>query len=249
MSEPEFSVIINSLDSPLLKKDTNDKEKSKDAENDAIIFIAEQEADTLPQQDTQQIVVRQNTIDELVRAFRSIADLTPLQVRIIEVRYISLITEYKRRLFCVDFMYHFTRLFVSVGSVAVPAMLSIQSPTDTTPSVALFWTTWGISMLVTIFHNFSSIFRCDKKYFGIHSTTERLISEGWQYLELSGHYSGHHGNVSPTHVNQYVYFVNAVERIKRKQIEAEYSAPKDTDKNLLGARPSGGTTTKPPSPA
>ena len=52
---------------------------------------------------------------------------------------------------------------------------------------------------------------------------EQLRSEGWQYLELSGRYSGFHTpGTKPTHENQFVYFCHAVEKIKMHQIEEEY---------------------------
>jgi hypothetical protein len=50
---------------------------------------------------------------------------------------------------------------------------------------------------------------------------EQLRSEGWQYLELSGRYSGFYGP-NPTHENQFIYFSHAVEKIKMRQVEEEY---------------------------
>ena len=126
-------------------------------------------------------------------------------------------------------MYHIIRTFISLGSVTVPALLSIQSPSSTS-SDALFWFTWSVSLLVTILHNLSAIFRFDKKYYGIHSTIEKLTSEGWQYLELSGRYTTHHPHPVATHANQYHLFVNVVEKIKHKQIENEYNYSNYFDK-------------------
>jgi len=52
---------------------------------------------------------------------------------------------------------------------------------------------------------------------------ERLRSEGWQYVGLTGRYSGHLiGNRPPTHQNQFVYFTHYIEKIKMKQVEEEY---------------------------
>ena len=65
----------------------------------------------------------------------------------------------------------------------------------------------------------------------MHSTLERLRTEGWQYLELSGRYSGHHGHVAfPTHLNQFVFFVNTVEKIQQSQIEDQYNGNKEAEK-------------------
>jgi hypothetical protein len=140
-----------------------------------------------------------------------------------------LVKTYQDRLTYIDFIYHFSRGFVSLGGVLVPALLSIQSPTSGNQS-SLYWTTWSLSLSVTILHNFTSIFRFDKKYYGLHKTIEQLITEGWQYIELSGRYSGHHGHQTPTHENQYVYFVNSVERIRLQQVDEEYNASQAEEK-------------------
>lgn len=179
--------------------------------------------------DTRTIALRRFNYNELIRLIRALPGLTSLQTRIIELRYCDLILKYKYRLVYIDTFYHASRGFISLGSVIVPALLSIQSPTAPT-SQNLYWFTWIISLLVTILHNFTSIYRFDKKYFGLHSIFERLVSEGWQYLELSGRYSGHFGKNLPTHENQFIYFVNSIERINMKQIQEEYNAPSDAEK-------------------
>jgi hypothetical protein len=52
---------------------------------------------------------------------------------------------------------------------------------------------------------------------------ERLRTEGWQYMGLTGRYSGHlTQNQIPTHQNQFVYFTHQIEKIKMKQVEEEY---------------------------
>jgi len=200
------------------------------AETDTVISVHSPELDTLAVQDASGVVLHLYSAIELTRAFRSITLLTPLQKRILEMRYLSVIIEYEKRLKYIDILHHFTRTTVSLGSVVVPALLSIQSPTAGAISLPLYWSTWIISIMVTICHNFNSVFRFDKKFLGLHTTLEKLKSEGWQYLELSGRYSGHHGHVPPTHLNQYVYFVNAVERIKLKQVEEEFTTLGESEK-------------------
>jgi hypothetical protein len=71
-----------------------------------------------------------------------------------------------------------------------------------------------------------------------------LKSEGWQYLELTGNYSGHHGHVAPTHANQYVYFLNKIERIKLKQVEEEFNSFKEPEKQAQGTTNQTSTATK-----
>ena len=216
----------------------NPEEKEPEiAESETVITIEKTEVDTLAIQDISGVLIHVNTSEEITKLFRSIGNLTPLQIRIIEVRYLSIIRDYENRIIYIDILYHLSRTIVSLGSVAVPAMLSIQSPTGAN-SIGLYWLTWTISLLVTVCHNFNSIFRFDKKFFGLHTTLERLKSEGWQYLELSGHYSGHHGQIAPTHQNQYVYFVNSIERIQLKQVEEEFNTIKEPEKqNIAQVKP------------
>lgn len=209
---------------------SQDKNQEDDKSIDEVIQVTTQEIDNLEEYDTKDIKLYKNNTKEIVRLLRSITLLTAFQKRVIELRYISLLEEYEKRLRYIDPCYHASRLLVSIGSVAVPALLSIQSPTSSF-STPLFWTTWMISLSVTVCHNLTSIFRFDKKFFGLHSTQERLKSEGWQYLELTGNYSGHHGHVAPTHANQYVYFLNKIERLKLKQVEEEFNSFKEPDKH------------------
>jgi hypothetical protein len=63
----------------------------------------------------------------------------------------------------------------------------------------------------------------DKRYYYLNTCLEQLHSEGWQYIELSGKYSGFHiPNAVPTHANQFVFFCHAIEKIRMKQVEEEY---------------------------
>ena len=170
--------------SPISVKSTeqNDPPTIPKHDDDSLSNVSDHyvaEKDNLPAQDTEIIVPTLLNRIELVRLIRSLPGLTPLQIRIIEIRYVNLIHEYEIRSRYIDIFFHFSRAFVSLGSVAVPALLSIQSPTSTN-SIGVYWMTWAISLLVTVFHNFTTLFRFDKKFFGIHNTLERLKSEGWQ---------------------------------------------------------------------
>lgn len=187
-------------------------------------------------QDTQPIELHQKTEEEFIKILRSIQGLTDIQIRIIEVRYLSILRKYRERVRIVNVIYHFIRLFVSLGGVAIPALLSIQTP-NSQSSVQLFWFTWFISLSVTILHNISNIFRFDKKYFGINSTIDKLSSEGWQYLELSGKYTSHHPHPPATHANQYQLFVNTIEKIKGKQSESEFNFSMETDNKEKSSGP------------
>jgi hypothetical protein len=120
--------------------------------------------------------------------------------------------------------FHTSRTIVTVGSLIVPALLSVQySDGFIDNATIIYWTTWVVSLLVTMCNGLMSLFKLDKRYYLVHTTLELMISEGWQYVELTGKYSGFytHG-IPPSHENQFVYFCHAVEKIRMRQVEEEY---------------------------
>lgn len=158
--------------------------------------------------------------------------LDDLRKLLFQQRFIQVLQTFERRCWRIDWFYHTLRILVSVGSLIVPALLSIQySDTSTTSNLQdprsfayeIYWATWVISLLVTTSNGIVSVFKIDKKYYYLHTAMEQLRSEGWQYLELSGRYSGYHTpGIEPSHENQFVYFCHAVEKIKMHQVQEEY---------------------------
>ncbi|NBV77839.1 DUF4231 domain-containing protein [bacterium] len=157
---------------------------------------------------------------EFENALSTIA-LTPLQQSILKGRYIPLIQHIQSRTSRISILFHSTRIIVTIGSLIVPALLSIQGASNT--NAQIYWSTWTISLLVTICNALVTLFKFDKRYYYLHTILEKLISEGWQFVELTGKYSGYHihGGV-PTHNNQFIYFCHAIEKIRMKQVEEEY---------------------------
>lgn len=159
-------------------------------------------------------------------------ELSLLQKTIFEERFIRVVRNFEHRCWVLAFYFHLARVLITVGSLIVPALLSIQYVnTDSATIITdpgsfayqIYWTTWVLSLLVTTSNGIVSIFKIDKKYYFLHTTLEQLRSEGWQYLELSGRYSGFlTPHLKPTHDNQFVHFCHAVEKIKLKQVQEEY---------------------------
>lgn len=158
--------------------------------------------------------------------------LSSSEKTIIEERFIKVVKNFEARCFRLALLFHIARFIVTVGSLIVPALLSIQY-VDTGPNsnitdpetfaYRIYWSTWVISLFVSICNGVLSVFKIEKKYYFLHTTLEQLTSEGWQYLQLSGHYSGFHTPaIAPTHSNQFVFFSHYVEKIKMKQVEEEY---------------------------
>ena len=117
------------------------------------------------------------------------------------------------------FVGHF---IITVGSLFVPALLSIQNSSYATThsefGSQVYWITFALSLLVTMCNGMITLFKVDKKYYFLNTTMERLRSEGWQYVGLTGRYSGH----ASTHQNQFLTFTHHIEKIKMKQVEEEY---------------------------
>lgn len=163
----------------------------------------------------------QNILQEL--------ELSHIQKQIIQIRYLNILENFKKRARNYSIIFFGGHFIITVGSLFVPALLSIQNSdssftfTGTNFTVQIYWATFVISILVTIFNGILTLFKVDKKYYFLNTILERLRSEGWQYFSLTGRYSGHLiVNGKPTHDNQFVYFTHYVEKIKMKQVEEEY---------------------------
>lgn len=162
--------------------------------------------------------------DDIGPMVDTLTDLTLQQRDALKERYRFLMREYRRRSWMYAWMFYVFRITMTVGSLAVPALLSLKTYTTSTSDVEtpLYWFTWALSLAVTTSNGMITLFRLDKRYFSIYATTERLRSEIWQYISLSGRYSGHFGGMRPTHKNQYVYFFSKLEKIRMKHVSDEY---------------------------
>jgi hypothetical protein len=156
-------------------------------------------------------------------------DLSPLQKEIIQIRYLNILENLQRRSRNYSYIYFTGHFIITVGSLFVPALLSIQNSDKSYTfsgqdfSVQMYWATFVISLLVTTFNGVLTLFKVDKKYYFLNTTLERLRSEGWQYFGLTGRYSGHLlDKQKPSHSNQFVFFTHYVEKIKMKQVAEEY---------------------------
>lgn len=153
-----------------------------------------------------------------------------LKKDLIRSRYIGILENFQKRARNHAIVYFMGHFVITVGSLFVPALLSIQNSTNSYVfgssdfAVHIYWATFIISLLVTIFNGILTLFKIDKKYYFLHTTLEKLRSEGWQYVGLTGRYAGQLLPIgaTATHENQFLYFSHAVEKIKMKQVEEEY---------------------------
>ena len=166
-------------------------------------------------------------------------ELSTTQKNIVKERYVILVEQMCYRAYRISVIYHVSHAVVTVGSLVVPALLSIQYMTTENQ---VYWVTWVVSLLVTTCNGLLTLFKIDKKYMFLHTNKEHIVSEGWQYAGLSGRYSGFYtpGQV-PTHANQYIFFSHMIEKIRMREVEDEYHRLQDA-----GAGPEGSSSTNTP---
>jgi len=177
-----------------------------------------------------------NESKRMILLLEGLDGLTSSQITYLINRYIAVTESLYRRTLFFAYEFHIGRTVITVGSLFVSSLLSIQyintggsaEVAKSTPPV-IFWITWLLSLLVTICNGILTLFKVDKKYYFLHTTHEQLKSQVWQYLHLTGKYGGHYtkGHM-PTHANQYVFFCHNIEKIKLRQVEEEYYKLVDT---------------------
>jgi hypothetical protein len=187
-------------------------------------------------------------IDALDEAIQN-TTLQNSQKRILQLRVNGLLHEYgfRTRIYAITF--HSLRFTTTVGSLIVPALLSVQyvngnvTAENATIGIQVYWGVWVLSLFVTICSGLINLMKIDKKYYMLHTCYEHIISEVWQYVQLSGKYSGlYTQGQEATHGNQYIYICNILEKIRMKHIEEEYY--KVTEQNASPA----GDSLIPPTP-
>ena len=141
---------------------------------------------------------------------------------IIKSRFVEEVSLYEKKRDHTKKYYNIFRFIVTIGSIFLPAILSMgqMDPTKLPKNFdqVTYWSSWSISLMVTISNGFLQLFSLDKNYFNYSIVVEQLKTEGWQYFGLSGKYEEY-----DTHTKEaYKEFCKAIENIKRKQIEQEF---------------------------
>lgn len=131
----------------------------------------------------------------------------------IMVRYLDLLFTVKKRAQLYSLAFYSLRVSISLGSLVVPALLSLNQ------SEYLFWIIWTFSLLVSISNSLISIFRIDKKYFSLNALYKKIESEGWQFINLTGNY---YSPYDIGHDSQIQNFSFRLENIYMKQADDEY---------------------------
>ena len=150
-------------------------------------------------------------------------ELSDTQKYIIKKRFIHEVVHYDTKANRTKNTYNGFRFLVTTGSLLIPALMSIQQIEGTSQQFKdnIYWTTWSLSLAVTTCNGFIQLFSLDKNYFTFSIITEKLKTEGWQFLQLSGKYDDY-----KTHKKAFKYFCNNIETLKIKQVMSEFTSGK-----------------------
>ena len=166
---------------------------------------------------------------ELIEPIINTLNIDDTKKNIIRGRFLNEVNLYDGKIVSVKKWYDFFRFTITMGSILLPALLSIgQMDPNKLPKnfdQVSYWGSWILSLTVTVSNGFLQLFSLDKNYFMYSLVSENLKTEGWQYFQLSGKYED-----MPDHSFGYKIFCKSVESIKRKQIEQEYAGGKSADK-------------------
>jgi hypothetical protein len=153
----------------------------------------------------------------------------------------DLLYEYNDRACRYSSSFHILRVVITIGSLIVPALLSVQymdgqvSAVSATMSAQVYWTVWVLSLLVTMSNGIMTLLKIDKKHFVMNTTFQHLLSECWQFIELSGRYALSHDGSENNHDQQYQSFCHMLEKIRMKQVQDEYfKVPEQEQKPATG---------------
>ena len=148
--------------------------------------------------------------------------LEPYQKKIIAKRYLKQVYFYAGKAKSSEIFYLFLSIFVTICTILLPALLSIQQidysddeEEDKEFKQRVYWGTWIISLLITISNGLLQFLNLQKQFVSFNQTKERLLAEGWHYIQLSGHYR------DKTHQSSFIDFCDEIEKIKKSQVNKE----------------------------
>lgn len=167
--------------------------------------------------------------DQVLDIINSLELPSETDKHILKSRFLYEVLNYDARRNNTKKYYNSFRFIVTLGSILLPAIMSIgqMDPTKLPKHFDRFsyWASWSISLTVTACNGFLQLFSLDKNYFEYAITTEQLKTEGWQFFQLSGKYEDY-----PDHSSAYRSFCKSIENIKRKQVEKEFSGKGEVKK-------------------
>ena len=149
-------------------------------------------------------------------------DISAQRKRILEDRYLRELVTYETKSKVAEFFYLFLSIFVTIATIVLPALLSIQEVSysndpevDKDFKTKIYWSTWVISLLVTISNGLVQFLNLHTQYITFSQTREKLLSVGWAYFELAKPFRG------GTHDSMFLDFMEAIDIIIKQQMNQE----------------------------
>jgi hypothetical protein len=133
-------------------------------------------------------------------------DLPPHQEQYLRLRWLDQVLWMTRAAGKARSRYYELRLVTVLGAVVIPALVSLDL-TGHAEDV-LTWLTFAISLVVAASASVEAFFHYGARWRHYRGTVERLKSEGWTYVELSGHYN----HPDATHSSAFNDFVARIEQ-------------------------------------
>lgn len=149
----------------------------------------------------------------------------------IRARYLRSLRQLDQSAKRVTFWFYGLSSIVTVGSLLVPALISVQDrPTISDASDVdrrnhenqVYWAVWGLSVAVTTANAIIKLMQLDRTSVTRVLRLNQLKGEGSLYLTKSGQYAG---TTNPR--ARFNLFAANVERIKREQVLEEYTQHRD----------------------
>jgi hypothetical protein len=155
-----------------------------------------------------------NMIEEL--------ELLEYQKILLKNRFLDQVVLYDKKAKTAEFFYILFSIFITIGSIILPALLSIQQmdysdddEKDKKIQITVYWITWTISLVITICNGLIQLLGLNKQYLSYVRTREKMLSEGWYYFQLTGDYK------DTTHKQSFCEFCEEIEKIKQNQVDKE----------------------------
>ena len=167
------------------------------------------------------------------------AKLNDYKKEILIRRFVKQVVYYERKSDKFRYYYNLFRTSVTIGSILLPALLSIQNVSltkdgskDEQFQQIIYWLTWGISLSVTVCNGIIQLYSLDKLYYSSSMLTEKLKSEGWKFFQLSGKYQ-----FFSSHSEAFIPFCDEIEKLKMDQVNHEYTElSKDKDNETVSSK-------------
>ena len=130
------------------------------------------------------------------------------------------------------------QIVTTVGSIMVPALLSTEerslifNSTDIDQTLQehnMYWTTWGISIAVTISNAFNQLLGLERKYIMRNVHVSQMKKEAWSFLQKSGDLYGQY--IDKTHNEIIHMFWKRAEKLRHEQVINDLSLERYNDIN------------------